>query len=73
MSADKHKKRDRAYAFLRSIRRQRRLAVAPDGTVGLPFSGTPSRIMLYCVERGMAQIRRVRWWDRSNTNIFVDQ
>ncbi len=65
MAHDKHKKRDRAYAFLRSLRNRHH-----EGLAAMPFSGRPTRLMRWCIENGMATIERVACWDRSNTNVF---
>jgi hypothetical protein len=59
MSADKHKKRDRAFAFIRSLRKGYR--GFPRGEAKTRFSGCVSPIMKYCVDRGFAVIRRTRW------------
>lgn len=64
MSNDKHKKRDRAYAFLRSLHWGRawggghkpHMPYEKNGKT--EFSGPMTPIMRYCVERGLAVVTR---------------
>lgn len=68
MSKDKHKKRDRAYAFIRSLRTRMdtgrfALGVNPYGPWGkgiakATVSGKIPAIVRYCVRKGMATLRR---------------
>lgn len=68
MSSDKHKKRDRAYAFIRALRyRGERLpeGVNPYGFWGrgmamATVSGPIPKIVRYCVARGMATLTRTK-------------
>jgi hypothetical protein len=54
MSADKHKKKQRAFEMLRDHRRW----VRHDGPMSFHFSGTPSAAMRWLVEKGHAVITR---------------
>lgn len=58
MSADKHKRRDRAFAFIRSLR---------TGWHGFPkhirkarISGPLTPVMKYCIKKGYAKITRTK-------------
>lgn len=59
MSRDKRKKWDRAMRYIRALG-----APAYPGLQGgdrvRSFSGPPSALMRYCVERGLATIRRTK-------------
>jgi hypothetical protein len=60
MSKDKHKKRDRAYAFLRALRdRSQRMprGVNPYGEKAIVSGPLPS-VVRYCLAQGMATLRR---------------
>lgn len=56
MSKDKHKKRDRAYTFLRGLH----WGAFHERSGERVFSGPMTPVTRYCVERGMAVLRRVR-------------
>ncbi len=71
MSADKHKKRDRAFAFIRDLRRGGR--GYPRGEAKFAMSGPPTPVVRYCLGRGLATIRRAAKWTgevRNRRNIF---
>lgn len=59
MSNDKRKKHDRAMAFIRSLRAGYR--GFPKGEAKMTFSGPPSAMIRYCVNKGLASVRRSRW------------
>ena len=75
MSADKHKKRDRAFAFIRSLGTQQagwKINRHEErwGPRQRTFSGPMTDLMRYCVDRGLAKIVRQGRGGRANRNVF---
>lgn len=71
MSSDKRKKLQRAYAFIRDLRRGGR--GYPKGEAKTVVNGRPSRTMTYCLKRGLAVLRRVEmpgYYNTLSRNIF---
>jgi hypothetical protein len=68
MSKDKHKKRDRAYAFIRQLRSGGRGYHV--GEAKFHLSGRRSKIIQYCLEKGLATLKRVRVSPRTRRNEF---
>jgi hypothetical protein len=82
MSKDKHKKRDRAYAFIRGLRTRmprQPVGVNPYGFWGkgvakATISGPLPAVVRYCINRGLASLRRTApgtiRFGRSRHNLF---
>lgn len=58
MSADKNRRRDRAYAFIRNLRHGGR--GFPRGEAKTDVSGRLSSVMRYCLDRDLATMSRIR-------------
>lgn len=58
MSKDKHKQRDRAFAYIRSLKRG--WNGFPKGITKATISGPLSKVQQYCIDRGFASLRRTK-------------